>query len=84
MAANPNVIPRAKPALEKEIIRLCEPKRVGLKQRVRNLLVKDVQGIRRISWLDTRLVFKMYFRSESKAPRRLPNPGRCGQGIYTR
>ena len=44
MAANPNVIPRAKPALEKEIIRLCEPKRVGLKQRVRNLLVEMFKG----------------------------------------
>jgi hypothetical protein len=44
MAANPNVIPRAKPALEKEIIRLCEPKRVSLKQRVRNLLVEMFKG----------------------------------------
>jgi len=44
MAANPNVIPRAKPALEKEIIRLCEPRPLTLKQRVRKLLIKIFRG----------------------------------------
>jgi hypothetical protein len=44
MAANPNVAPQVKTVVEKEIIRLCEPKPVTLKQRVRNLLVKMFKG----------------------------------------
>jgi hypothetical protein len=44
MAANPNVVPQGKTVVEKEIIRLCEPKRLTLKQRVRNLLIKMFKG----------------------------------------
>jgi len=44
LAANPNVIPRAQPTFEKELIRLCESRPLTLKQRVRNLLIKMFKG----------------------------------------
>jgi hypothetical protein len=44
MAANPNFVPRVKTVFEKENIKLCEPKPVTLKQRVRNLLIKMFKG----------------------------------------
>lgn len=44
MAANPNVVPRVKAVVEKEVIRLCEAEPLTLKQRVRNLLIKMFKG----------------------------------------
>jgi hypothetical protein len=44
MAANPNVVPRVKTVFKKENIKLCEPKPVTLRQRVRNLLTKIFKG----------------------------------------
>jgi hypothetical protein len=42
--ANPNFVPQVKAVFEKENIKLCEPKPLTLKQRVRNLLIKIFKG----------------------------------------
>jgi len=44
MAANPKIAPHVDLALEKQTMQVCEPKRVGLKQRVRNLLAEIFKG----------------------------------------
>jgi hypothetical protein len=44
MAANPNIVPQVKTVVEKEIIRLCESKRLTLKQRLRSLLIQMFKG----------------------------------------
>jgi len=44
MAANPNITPRVELVFEKKTVPACEPGRIGLKQRVRALLIEIFKG----------------------------------------